>query len=60
MNSIDSVKKIMTEFADAAGITGAEKKPPRRYLWTDAFAALDFIGPVYQSPIFLKISSTSS
>jgi len=42
MNAIDTVRKIMTEFADSTGLSGAETSP-RRYLWTDAFAVCNFI-----------------
>jgi len=42
MHPIDIVKKIMTEFADSTGLTEMES-PPRRYLWTDAFAVCNFI-----------------
>lgn len=41
MHSISIVKKIMSEFADAAGLVNADK-PQRRYLWTDAFAVATF------------------
>ncbi len=37
------VRKIMAEFADRTGLSLAEK-PPRRYLWTDAFAVCNFLG----------------
>lgn len=32
---------IMTDFAELTGLTSA--KPPRRYLWTDAFAVCNFL-----------------
>ncbi len=32
----------MLEFADATGLSG--RAPPRRYLWTDAFAVCNFLG----------------
>jgi hypothetical protein len=32
----------MTCFAERAGATG--DRPPRRYLWTDAFAVCNFLG----------------
>jgi hypothetical protein len=35
-------KDLMDRFADLTGITG--KCPPRRYLWTDAFAVCNFLG----------------
>jgi hypothetical protein len=34
--------EAMTRFADRTGVTG--KRPPRRYLWTDAFAVCNFLG----------------
>lgn len=33
---------LMLDFADVTGITGKTK--PRRYVWTDAFAACNFLG----------------
>jgi len=33
---------LMQEFAERTGVTGA--RPPRRYLWTDAFAVCNFLG----------------
>lgn len=33
--------ELMRRFADRTGLTG--KRPPRRYLWTDAFAVCNFI-----------------
>jgi hypothetical protein len=32
---------LMDDFADSTGVTG--KAPPRRYLWTDAFAVCNFL-----------------
>ena len=40
--SISTVRDIMLEFADATGLT-SDAKPPRRYLWTDAFAVCNFL-----------------
>ncbi len=37
-----SARKIMDDFADRTGIVS--KRPPRRYLWTDAFAVCNFLG----------------
>ena len=34
--------EIMTEFADLTGLS-QDGKPPRRYLWTDAFAVCNFL-----------------
>jgi hypothetical protein len=36
------VREIMARFAEATGLTPAGK-PPRRYLWTDAFALCNFL-----------------
>ena len=33
---------LMDEFAEVTGLSG--DKPPRRYLWTDAFAVCNFLG----------------
>ncbi len=33
---------LMMRFADATGLTS--ERPPRRYLWTDAFAVCNFLG----------------
>ncbi len=33
---------LMVDFADSTGVSG--KAPPRRYLWTDAFAVCNFLG----------------
>ena len=35
------IQKIMEEFAERTGLTG--NTPPRRYLWTDAFAVCNFL-----------------
>jgi len=40
--SISIVREIMTDFADATGLSAA-RRPPRRYLWTDAFAVCNFL-----------------
>jgi hypothetical protein len=37
-----TVQKIMLDFADLTGLA-ADGKPPRRYLWTDAFAVCNFL-----------------
>ena len=34
--------ELMMRFADRTGVTS--KRPPRRYLWTDAFAVCNFLG----------------
>jgi hypothetical protein len=41
-NSNNKVQEIMARFAEATGLTIAGK-PPRRYLWTDAFALCNFL-----------------
>jgi hypothetical protein len=41
--ALPTAQGLMFEFADATGISPAEK-PPRRYLWTDAFAVCNFLG----------------
>jgi hypothetical protein len=38
----DEVRAIMIEFADRSGLS-TKKTPPRRYLWTDAFAVCNFL-----------------
>jgi hypothetical protein len=35
-------RTLMDEFAEVTGLSGG--KPPRRYLWTDAFAVCNFLG----------------
>jgi hypothetical protein len=40
--TIDEVQAIMIEFADQTGLS-TNQKPPRRYLWTDAFAVCNFL-----------------
>ncbi len=40
--ALSTVREIMLEFADATGLSAAGK-PPRRYLWTDAFAVFNFL-----------------
>ncbi|MFO7987515.1 MAG: hypothetical protein R6U38_16765 [Desulfatiglandaceae bacterium] len=42
MNSIPVVEKIMTDFAESTGLL-QDENPPRRYLWTDAFAVCNFL-----------------
>ena len=36
-------KEIMVEFAALTGLSPTGKLPPRRYLWTDAFAVCNFL-----------------
>jgi hypothetical protein len=40
--SIVLAQAIMARFAEATGLT-SDEKPPRRYLWTDAFALCNFL-----------------
>ena len=40
--SISIAREIMLDFADLTGLASA-RKPPRRYLWTDAFAVCNFL-----------------
>ncbi len=40
--SIPLVRQIMTEFAAQTGLSPV-RRPPRRYLWTDAFAVCTFL-----------------
>ena len=43
--SRELAQELMLQFANRTGICGNE--PPRRYLWTDAFAVCNFLG-IYQ------------
>ena len=40
--SLATARTLMLGFADATGLSAAEN-PPRRYLWTDAFAVCNFL-----------------
>ena len=40
--SLDKVREIMLEFSDLTGLSGSGK-PPKRYLWTDAFAVCNYL-----------------
>jgi hypothetical protein len=40
--TISIAKDLMTEFSESTGLSTV-KKPPRRYLWTDAFAVCNFL-----------------
>lgn len=42
MKLIETAKEIMIQFATDTGLLTIEK-PPRRYLWTDAFAVCNFL-----------------
>ena len=42
MIDVHSALELMTRFADRTGLTS--DRPPRRYLWTDAFAVCNFLG----------------
>jgi hypothetical protein len=39
---LDKVREIMLEFSELTGLSGSGK-PPKRYLWTDAFAVCNFL-----------------
>lgn len=39
---LSKVREIMLEFSDLTGLSGSGK-PPKRYLWTDAFAVCNFL-----------------
>lgn len=41
--SLPLVRQIMTEFAEQTGLSPV-RRPPSRYLWTDAFAVCNLIG----------------
>ncbi|MGA7877901.1 MAG: hypothetical protein WCA08_19750, partial [Desulfoferrobacter sp.] len=38
---VSTAREIMTEFAELTGLI--EDRPPKRYLWTDAFAVCNFL-----------------
>ena len=42
MSAVGSAQRLMARFADRTGLAG--DRPPRRYLWTDAFAVCNFLG----------------
>jgi hypothetical protein len=42
MDNIGEVQRIMDAFAERTGLSSA-RQPPRRYLWTDAFAVCNFL-----------------
>ncbi len=44
----NKVREIMVQFAEATGLTPAGE-PPRRYLWTDAFALCNFLELYHQT-----------
>lgn len=46
--AVSIARGIMLDFADATGLSAAER-PPRRYLWTDAFAVCNFLGLARQA-----------
>ena len=41
-STTDEARAIMIEFADQTGLSN-DQRPPRRYLWTDAFAVCNFL-----------------
>jgi hypothetical protein len=42
MKDTSTIEAIMTEFAEGTGLTSLAR-PPRRYLWTDAFAVCNYL-----------------
>jgi hypothetical protein len=41
---LDKVREIMLEFSDLTGVSGSGSGiPPKRYLWTDAFAVCNYL-----------------
>eukprot|EP00818_Percolomonas_sp_WS_P006602 CAMPEP_0117435776 /NCGR_PEP_ID=MMETSP0759-20121206/658_1 /TAXON_ID=63605 /ORGANISM="Percolomonas cosmopolitus, Strain WS" /LENGTH=401 /DNA_ID=CAMNT_0005227339 /DNA_START=336 /DNA_END=1542 /DNA_ORIENTATION=- len=38
-----TVRQIMMEFANITGLTSGTSSPPKRYLWTDAFAVTNYL-----------------
>lgn len=40
-SSLSMITEIMAAFADSTGLSG--ERPPRRYLWTDAFAVCNYL-----------------
>lgn len=43
MDNTPTVDGLMQEFADRTGLS-TDTQPPRRYLWTDAFAVCNYLG----------------
>jgi len=39
---LDKIREIMLEFSDLTGLSGSGR-PPKRYLWTDAFAVCNYL-----------------
>ena len=60
MQRIELAQSIMKKFARETGLSlesnGTSQHPPRRYLWTDAFAVCNYLGLYQQSNrvIFLQ------
>ena len=48
IESQPSAREIMMEFARETGLSPV-LKPPRRYLWTDAFGVCNFLGLYHQT-----------
>jgi len=42
MSNISTIEALMTGFAERTGLT-TTSRPPRRYLWTDAFAVCNYL-----------------
>ena len=43
MQQAISIQSIMVNFADSTGLIDTSRIPPRRYLWTDAFAVCNYL-----------------
>ena len=48
MDTVTRVSEIMTDFKENTGLS-TKTKPPRRYLWTDAFAVCNFLALYWQT-----------
>ncbi|HBP90316.1 MAG TPA: hypothetical protein DD706_21805, partial [Nitrospiraceae bacterium] len=48
MNNTSTIEAIMTGFAERTGLT-SPARPPRRYLWTDAFAVCNYLELLHQT-----------
>jgi len=48
MDAVTRVSEIMTDFKENTGLS-SKTNPPRRYLWTDAFAVCNFLALYWQT-----------
>ena len=48
MDAVTRVSEIMTDFKENTGLS-SRTNPPRRYLWTDAFAVCNFLALYWQT-----------